>query len=285
MFPTASFTAFLLLAVSVTANPIVDQARAKNFMDYRVGVTNVAVVYQATVGVGSPATNYNLLIDMGSSNTWVGAGKTYVRTSTSVQTSNSVSVTYGSGSFSGTEFIDTVTIGSGLVVSGQYDRCCLNLDWLYRLRRIGPTDLTIGTSVANETRAVVSPQLQTTCSAKAPSLLTLVSVSFEPTITTSVKNGELMFGGADYTKFTASSHFHVSMWGASLSSRFQIPLTRLLDLVPLLQLPLRTLFWGINESIRYGTSTSILTTTAGIVNTGTTLILIATEDTVVLQIE
>ena len=36
-------------------------------------------------------------------------------------------------------------------------------------------------------------------------------------------------------------------------------------------------FWGINQSIRYGTSTNILSTTAGIVDTGTTLVLLATN--------
>jgi Eukaryotic aspartyl protease len=44
-----------------------------------------------------------LLIDTGSSNTWLGAQKAYVKTSTSKSTGQSVSVTYGSGSFSGTE--------------------------------------------------------------------------------------------------------------------------------------------------------------------------------------
>ena len=34
-------------------------------------------------------------------------------------------------------------------------------------------------------------------------------------------------------------------------------------------------FWGINQSIRYGTTT-IQSTTAGIVDTGTTLVLLAT---------
>jgi cathepsin E len=34
-------------------------------------------------------------------------------------------------------------------------------------------------------------------------------------------------------------------------------------------------YWGINQSIRYGTSTPILETAAGIVDTGTTLILMA----------
>ena len=97
MFPAASLTAFLFLAVSVAANPIVvrkapvslpfarhlnitgaqdvvlkDQARAKNLVSASkakesstlspdavgsVGVTNVGVVYQASVGVGSPPTD------------------------------------------------------------------------------------------------------------------------------------------------------------------------------------------------------------------------------------
>jgi cathepsin E len=75
-------------------------------------------------------------VDTGSSNTWVGAGKKYVRTSTSVQTSDRVvclalyrfgsppdkflqSVTYGSGEFSGNEFTDTVSLGSGLTITKQ----------------------------------------------------------------------------------------------------------------------------------------------------------------------
>ena len=97
MFPTAPLTALLLLAVSVAANPIVvrrapvslsfarhlnitgahdvlqkDQARAKNLASVgkakasgtlssdavvSVGVTNVGVVYQASVGVGNPPTD------------------------------------------------------------------------------------------------------------------------------------------------------------------------------------------------------------------------------------
>jgi hypothetical protein len=102
MFPTASLTAFLFLALSVAANPIVvrkapvslsfarhlnitgahdvvqkDQARAKNLVSIgkakesgtlsadavvSVGVTNVGVVYQASVGVGSPATDCELTL-------------------------------------------------------------------------------------------------------------------------------------------------------------------------------------------------------------------------------
>lgn len=49
-----------------------------------------AVTYTASVGVGSPVTDYTLLIDTGSSNTWVGADKKYNRTSTSKSTGKSV---------------------------------------------------------------------------------------------------------------------------------------------------------------------------------------------------
>lgn len=48
------------------------------------------MTYTASVGVGSPATEYTLLIDIGSSNTWVGAEKKYKKTSTSKNTGKSV---------------------------------------------------------------------------------------------------------------------------------------------------------------------------------------------------
>ena len=51
-----------------------------------IDVTNGAVDYTASVGVGTPPRFYDLLIDTGSSNTWVGAGQAYVETSSSVDT-------------------------------------------------------------------------------------------------------------------------------------------------------------------------------------------------------
>ena len=68
-----------------------------------VNVENSVVIYVAEIGVGTPPTNYNLIVDTGSSNTWVGAGSPYVITSSSSDTGNTVSVTYGSGTFSGEE--------------------------------------------------------------------------------------------------------------------------------------------------------------------------------------
>jgi hypothetical protein len=143
-----------------------DQARARQFAKQSgtstsevtsdVGVTNAGVNYVASVGVGSPATYCgshrfkpdmvthtlfldSLIIDTGSSNTWVGAKRPYVKTKTSVKTSNRVvsipvtprlvvqrrlkpmsqAVPYGSGSFSGKRSLVSVT----LIVSTFSLRC------------------------------------------------------------------------------------------------------------------------------------------------------------------
>ncbi|KAL5536958.1 hypothetical protein ACEPAF_781 [Sanghuangporus sanghuang] len=48
--------------------PVDVNKRASN-----VPVANTAAMYTASVNIGSPGTSYTLLIDTGSSNTWVGA--------------------------------------------------------------------------------------------------------------------------------------------------------------------------------------------------------------------
>ncbi|KAF8260104.1 aspartic peptidase A1 [Lactarius quietus] len=294
MFPTASLTAFLLLAVSVAANPIVvrkspvslpfarhlnitgaqdvvqkDRARAMNLVSVSkakegstsspntvssVGVTNVGVLYGASVGIGSPPTDYTLLIDTGSSNTWVGAGKAYVKTSTSVKTGDSVSEAYGSGTFSGTEYLDTVTISSGLVITNQSIGVASNssgFSGFDGILGIGPTTLTIGTLSPDKSSSI--PTVTDNLYSQGAIQSDLVSVSFEPTTSSSDRNGELTFGGTDSTKFTG-------------------PITY----IPLTTTSPASDYWSISQSIKYG-STTILSTTAGIVDSGTTLIPIATD--------
>ena len=55
-----------------------------------VDATNQATIYTVSVGAGTPPTFYDLIVDTGSSNTWVGAGKGYVETSSSVDTGEEV---------------------------------------------------------------------------------------------------------------------------------------------------------------------------------------------------
>lgn len=70
---------------------------------YSVDVVNTAITYTTTVGVGTPPTQYTLLVDTGSSNTWIGAKTPYIQSKTSLYTGSTVWVYYGSGAFAGEE--------------------------------------------------------------------------------------------------------------------------------------------------------------------------------------
>ncbi|KAI0064989.1 acid protease [Artomyces pyxidatus] len=287
MLPTASLTALLVLAVSTVAKPIVvrdsfvtlpfakhlnvtgaydlvqkDQARAAAYRQLSadstvvsIGVTNAAQIYVASIGVGSPPTYYSLLIDTGSSNTWVGAGKAYVKTSTSTKTSNSVYVPYGSGQFRGTEYTDTVTLGTGLVIPKQ------SIGVASSSSGFSGFDGILGRRLNDNTiKGTLTPATTTTIPTVTDNLYSqgtiptdLVAVSYEPATSASVSNGELTFGGLDSSKYTGSITY------TSITTTY--PASN---------------YWGINQSILYGT-TSILSSTAGIVDTGTTLTLLATN--------
>ena len=88
------------------------QARARQLLsrtngrhDDSIDITNFGSVYTTSIGIGSPPIYYDLLVDTGSSNTWVGSGKPYVKTKTSINTYQNVSVLYGTGDLNGTECI------------------------------------------------------------------------------------------------------------------------------------------------------------------------------------
>jgi len=117
---------------------------------------------------------------------------------------------------------------------------------------IGPVDLTVGTlSPATGTSIpTVTDNLFSQGSVSANS----IGISFEPTTSEAVTNGELTFGGTDSARFAGTIAF-APITGTSPSNEF----------------------WGINQSITFGTNTAILSNTAGIVDTGTTLILLATD--------
>jgi len=294
MFSASFLIVTLTLALAVAANPLAirdqlitlpiakrvnvtgtanllqrDQARArglKRLGQARAGgvvsdavvsvpATNSLVDYVVNVGVGSPATTYSLLVDTGSSNTWVGAGKAFKKTSTTVQTSDRVSVTYGSGSFSGNEFTDTVTLASGLVITKQSIGVATRsegFDGVDGIIGIGPVDLTSDTLSPDTTSTI--PTVTDNLFSQGTITSNLVAVSFEPTTSESSTNGELTFGGTDSSKFTGSISF--------------APLTRTSP---------ASEFWGIDQTVTYGSSTNILSSTAGIVDTGTTLTLIASD--------
>ncbi|KAF7348297.1 Acid protease [Mycena sanguinolenta] len=221
--------------------------------DSSVDVTDAGITYTMSVGVGSPATQYTLLIDTGSSNTWVGAGQAYNPTSTSTDTRNTVNVSYGSGSFTGTEYIDEVTLAPGLVIQQQsigVASQATGFNDVDGIIGIGPVDLTANTVKGTSTVPTVTDNLFKQGTIPIES----IGISYVPSTSASAVNGELTFGGTDSSKFTGTISY-----------------------VPITTTSPASNYWGIDQSISYGTDNTILDLTAGIVDTGTTLLMIATD--------
>ncbi|KAF9534256.1 aspartic peptidase domain-containing protein [Crepidotus variabilis] len=249
-----------------------DQARAKRLKAFgaasdtggevvNVPVDNQAVTYFAHVEVGKPATNCKLFLSLAFrernilSNTWVGANHhPYSTTSTSKNALELVSVTYGSGFFSGLEYTDEVSLVSGLTIPDQSIGAALfssGFDDIDGILGIGPVNLTVGTLFPGETTPI--PTVTDNLYSLGIISKNLIGISYEPTNTEEVMNGQLTWGGVDDSKYTGN-----------------ITYTPITTTYPASE------YWGIDQSIKYG-SAEILSTTAGIVDTGTTLILLATD--------
>ncbi|EJF65511.1 family A1 protease [Dichomitus squalens] len=242
-----------------------DQARAKvlktrgNVGNSKTGpiddpLDDVVVSYTVDVKVGTPPITYTLIVDTGSSNTWVGANQSYVATNSSVDTGDSVFVEYGSGGFVGEEYTDTVAVGKLTIanqsIGGAY--LAYGFSGVDGILGLGPTDLTNGTTSGGGTVPTVLDNAVTLGVVKEKTL----GISFEPsTGDGTASNGELTFGGTDSTKFTGK-----------------------LDYVPFTSTSPASEYVGIDQSITYGSGgQTILASTAGIVDTGTTLIMIASD--------
>jgi cathepsin E len=144
-----------------------------------------------------------------------------VKTNTSVNTGQSVKVTYGSGSFSGmlmtysdtmslkylrfstgTEYTDTVTLGSGLIITNQsigVASTSKGFSGHDGILGIGPKDLTNGT-LKNSTTTTI-PTVTENFYSQGTIPQEVIGASFEPTASKTDTNGELTFGGTDATKY------------------------------------------------------------------------------------
>lgn len=214
-------------------------------------ITNVAPIgYTIQVGIGSPMKHYGLLVDTASGNTWIGADQDYTITSTSTGTGNTVSVSYGSSNFSGKEYLDTITLSS-LSISNQSigvankNEGFRGVDGVFG---IGPVSLTKGT-VSNTD---IVPTIMDNLFNQKSTHSEIIGVYFVP-VSEKVATGTLTFGG----------------WNSSL-------MTSDITYTPITTASPACNYWGIDQSITYGDAT-ILSSAAGIVDTATVLILIATD--------
>ncbi|KAG1828758.1 acid protease [Suillus subalutaceus] len=257
---TASSTAALKLAVRINSHgtkniAAADRARIQALQaggSSSVDATNAVAMYTADIGVGSPATT--LVLDTGSSFTWIGANKTYKQTTTSHDTGNQFwSVTYGDGIYAtGEEYTDTVTLNPDLIISDQSIGVASShsyLDGTDGVLGLGPVDLTVGIVSNGNEVATVMDNLYTQ---KIISSEVVLGVFFAPA-SSDDSGGELTFGGYDASKITGDISY-----------------------VPITSIYPASMYWGIDQSISYG-STSILAETAGVVDTGSTFISIATD--------
>ncbi|TGO07532.1 hypothetical protein BTUL_0268g00020 [Botrytis tulipae] len=214
-------------------------------------VTNDDMSYIAPVVIGGAT--YSLIVDTGSSNTWCGAQSSCEESSTGVASGGSVSVAYGSGSFSGTEYTDVVSFG-GLTVKSQSIGAAdsaSGFDTVDGILGVGPADLTQGTVSGLNTVPTFMDNLKSQGSIASE----VLGVYFKPESGSDDDdtNGELTLGGVDTTKYTGALTYFPKATSGAVSS-----------------------YWGINiAGFTYGT-TSLETSGSGIVDTGTTLIYIPT---------
>lgn len=181
---------------------------------------DVSYVVQMTVG----NQDFDLIVDTGSSNTWIGADKKYTPSSTSNKTEGQVSVQYGSGSFSGTEYTDKVSLASltvtqsiGVASSATGFR---NVDGILGL---GPVGLTDGT-VSNETEI---PTFLNNLHSAGHISDEVLGVYFTPLHGNNTKEGggQLTFGGTDPTKYFGTIAYSPLSTQPSFSNYWSISLS------------------------------------------------------------
>ncbi|KAJ7078672.1 acid protease [Mycena epipterygia] len=219
-----------------------------------MSATDNGVTYLASVGVGSPATPYSLLIDTGSSNTWISAvTKPYNQTSTSKDTRKKFQISYGKGSCSGGEYTDQVTLGPKLVIKDQSigvaDQAD-DMDGMDGILGIGPVCLTKGTMAPDASNPDGTPTVTDNLLKQNLISNECIGIYYEPTTSANAPNGCLSFGGPDPSKYTGE-----------------------LNYVPITKKSPACNYWGIEQSISYG-STEIMAQCAGISDTGTTLVML-----------
>jgi len=235
------------------------QARDVAAATFGIPSTSRAVEYTVSVGVGTPPEQYTLLVDTGSSNTWIGAdwGHKFVQTPSAVDTGNDLYVEYGTGAslVLGEQWNDTLTLSPDLAIENfgvGVALIAIGFDGLDGIIGLGPQVLTYQTLFP---AGGYVPTVTDTLFDIGEITSYRVSICMEPTATNGTTNGEITFGGEDSSKYTGDLNF--------------VPTTTTYPSI---------YYIGINQTLTHGSEkTLLLNNTAGITDTGTTLFLLATD--------
>ncbi|KAG2364438.1 aspartic peptidase domain-containing protein [Suillus spraguei] len=277
MFLTASLL-ILLLALSITGSPvevrnspiIIPLTRKLNFSNGTIDLVQhdkarVAALREFNthgqraeiVPMSFAASKYTVALGVGNHPTTSvarshGLAPALHTTDPGFDTGLRVGNTYGGGqfpevSFSGTVFVDTVTLGDGLTI---YNYLLAVASTFSNFENYD--DLTVNTLTDN--RARMYPTFTDYLVSANAIPQNIVGIFFQPTTRDRDTNvGELAFGGPDYTKLTNDIVYH------DVTNTFP-----------------STLYWGIDQRITYG-DTDILFLTAGVIDTGCDFIFIASD--------
>ncbi len=147
---------------------------------------------------------------------------------------------------------DTLTLSSDFTIEGQSIGVASKIEGFGNIDGIlglGPVDLTQRTVAGEDVVPTVADNLL----AQHKISSEVFSLSFEPSTSSTAPSGELIFGGTNPSKYTGSITY--------------TPITNVEPSSALL---------GINQAVQYGVSEiELLKSTAGIVDSGTTLVLLA----------
>ncbi|KAL5536570.1 hypothetical protein ACEPAF_392 [Sanghuangporus sanghuang] len=183
-----------------------------------------------------------------------GADKKYQPTSSSVNLGKNVSVSYGSGRMLGVEYNDTITLSADLVIKEQsigVANTTSGFAGYDGILGLGPVATTANTVQNTSTVPTVMDNLY----AQGKIQNEVFAVSFAPTTTEPNGNGVITFGGVDESKYIGDITY-VPITKASPASKY----------------------WGIDMNVTYGASAkNIVGSASGIVDTGSTLFLLATD--------
>ncbi|KAL4065642.1 aspartic peptidase domain-containing protein [Scleroderma yunnanense] len=237
-------------------SPDANRARVRRMMAGLPATNLDYTIYTASIGIGHPVTHYNLVLDTGSSNTVCGANKKYVRTKTSIPTGQNVSEQFGAGSFQGIEYLDRVTLAPNLVITNQSIANAITwtgFEGVHGILGLGPAILTQG-SLSPGVDSIIPTVMD---NAMSQGLLQhdVFAISFAPTTEENETNGAITYGGTDPSKYTGDITY-----------------------IPLTTTSPSSIFWGINvTSVSYGEVEVIPQSTAGVIDSGTTQILLADD--------
>ncbi|KAG2370077.1 family A1 protease [Suillus spraguei] len=276
MFFAASLLTFLAVALSITESPVeVRNSRVTlpmtrgptfsngtNLVQHNHDDAQRASVLLAgdnnwgctiSVSIGMPPTFYVLNVDTGSSLTWVGAGHRDVATDTGFDTEEPLEVNYKSAFFKGTLFHDTVTLPNMFTIDEMSIGVASESKGVPHdgIFGIGPTRLSLGDlkDTPDKTISTITDSLFDQGIISQP----LVSLCFQPSARGRNDDGVLTFGETNPALYVGDIAY-TSITKTEGASNY----------------------WGIDQSITYGTA-EISRRTAGIVDCGTTFIYLASD--------